>query len=318
MNPSSLVGLALSVQGCTQKELALKLGVSPAQISKWKRDEHMSFEMTEKLSGLAGLGELTPGIVLLAGSNEDAKKWIKLIRFLADFAEWNTWTGYDTAPLVDNVGNDNCFLFWNTLQVLQDMGIDIPQPFPEELEAAMMDDHEGEYPVLDIEIASLICDMFKSLGNVYGFFAAFVSDLVYDDDLDLVDTPAWDLYAELLSLAASKLDLDKNKFPGFPSFKLKVESDVTEMVTYLKNVAFRAGIPLRAELMSLVFDSDYELGLAAEAHSLGVDKTRLHPDIYMNELLTGMRAIQQALPAIMKKLGIENELLPNSGSGAST
>lgn len=74
----------------------------------------------------------------------------------------------------------------------------------------------------------------------------------------------------------------------------------------MKDAAFRAGTPLKAELLDMVANDAGELGHAAEAESLGFNAGRLHPDIYMNELLVGMRMIHQVLPAILNKLEIKD------------
>jgi hypothetical protein len=91
-------------------------------------------------------------------------------------------------------------------------------------------------------------------------------------------------------------------------FKYQVNNDYVNWLNFVKENVFKAGVPLRAELLNLVYDSNDELGCKAEKESLGYNSSRLHPDIYMDELLVGMRTINQVLAHIMKKLDIYYKL----------
>jgi len=304
MNNNVFIQLALETLSCTQKELALQLGVSPTQITKWKQGEYMSSEMAEKFRGITNIGNRAPEFVVLAGSLNDAIKWEKLIEFLAHLAHDGAETGYDTSPLIEDLE----FLCWDTFDTLQEMGVSIPKSFPEELELKVdyEDENFDEEDLLTHPLVKLIHDIYLSFNNVYGFYVAYVRYLMYADELDFSDTSADNIDLCLMSLAACKIDVSEELAPNFRAFRYKLINDYREWLSLVKEAAYKAGVPLKAELMDLVNSPDYMLRDSAERESLGFNTSQVHPDIYMNELLMKVRDIHKALPVIMKKLGINS------------
>ncbi|WP_266182092.1 helix-turn-helix domain-containing protein [Dyella humicola] len=310
MSSNALVQLALTATGYSQKELSLKLGVSPTQVSKWKKGDYISFEMEGRLRELAQIGDLDPDVVVSAGSLEAAKKWQRLIAFLANFALEGAETGYTTVPLQDELD----LLIGATVSILKEIGAPIPPAYPRDIDLNFDDAWEDEATdcaLLDAIEANpysrTILAIFRALNDVYGFYAAYLCELFDREELGLMETPAENIEPGLIELAATKVDVDKDFAPHFGRFRAKIRADYEKWICLVKDKAFQAGVPLRAELLNLVYDSSDALSHKAEAESLGFNAGRIHPDIYMNELLVGMRVIHQVLPAILKKLGIDEE-----------
>ncbi|HEU4960416.1 MAG TPA: hypothetical protein VFT56_08415 [Sphingomonas sp.] len=263
----------------------------------------MSFDMEDKFREIAGIGDLEPEFVVWAGSLDKAIKWRDMITVLAELAAEGAETGYNTSPLEE----ENSLLCWQTLHTLREMGVDIPDisntEFPNDL-----DEDDAIDALLDNPYAKLIFNIFKSLNDVYGFFIAYIYELVTDDQLDVIEE-GMEIESCLMNLAASKLEPSLPLATKFNKFKIEVTQDYERWLRKVQAAAFRAGVPIRAELLDLVYEGHDALGHEAEAESLGVNSRQLHPDIYMNELLCGMRAIHQILPVIIKKLEITEEEL---------
>ncbi|MEG9546181.1 helix-turn-helix transcriptional regulator [Mannheimia sp. HC-2023] len=304
----SMIELAMQILSCSQKELASKLSVSPTQITKWKKGEYMSFDMENKVRKLLDIGDLDPNVILAFGHISHAQKWQKIITQLAKSANDNGETGFKVAPLIDEAD----FVLSNLVDSLRMIGYKFPLSFPPELENDY--DHYIDWSdsfietIYSNEFCSLIYNIFRSFVDVYSFYVAYISEL---DTQLLIENSEFssliiDIEASLLNLAIIKADTELPELRGFQKLKREIEKDYREWLQQLKLYAFKSNIPLRAELLHLIDDEHDNLGVEAEAEYLGFNDNRLHPDIYMNELLIGMRLLHQVLPVILDKLEIKD------------
>lgn len=312
-NSADLILLALKLLKCNQKTLAEKLSVSATQITKWKSGEYMSIDMREKMDDILDLKGMSPNMVLMSGSVESAIEWMSLIHHLASLVSDLSETGYVTRPLSDD--DELELLGWSTFFTLKEMGVTLPSSFPDELKNIdKLYDNNSDCEKADNIItgnpySSLIYNIFLKLNDVYGFYAAYISELMCNEKLDLFDTDACELETSLIDLAASKLDGEHTGLAtNFLSFRFKTNQNFEKWLMIIKLSAIQHNVPLRAELLDLINQSPDALCHDAERESLGINKRQLHPDIYMNELLVGMRTMREVLPLILEKLGIDKDI----------
>jgi transcriptional regulator with XRE-family HTH domain len=310
MYSESLIKLALLNQKGTQKALAAQLKVSPTQISKWKSGEMMSFEMEDRVRQLAGIGERSPNLVYLTGGIEQADKWNNLINYLAVNAIEQAETGYHTEIL----RREEDYLADRTINILKEMGVKIPSEFPDEI--IIPSDEIDQYSDADhealmiIPIVNSISTAFLSANDVYGFYAAYISGLLAFEFTDFdPDDFTGQVYSELLALSFAKTGEQSQFSPTFNNFAYDTKKILTKLIDSIKMLAMHNNLPLKAELSDLISGNSGWLGHKAERESLGYNSERIHPDIYMNEILCSHRLIHQVLPIICKKLGITPEEL---------
>lgn len=321
MNESTeLVVLALKLLKCNQKTLAEKLGVSATQITKWKAGEYISIDMRNKIIDMLDLKDMPPNMVLMSGSVDNAIQWTSLIKTIASIVGDRSETGYDTKPLVYPEELDQ--LGWSTFLTLNEMGVVLPDAFPDELKEAVQaysddsddfDSNDEAFTVIENNpYSALIYKIYENLNDVFGFYAAYVAKIMFNDELDLFATDAVNIEPSLMDLAASKLDKEDVKLAtNFLSFRYKTNTNFEEWLNIVKFAAIERNVPLGAELLDMIHQTSGALCCNAERQALGFNKGRLHPDIYMNELLVGMRTIHAILPHILEKLDIKLDNLDN-------
>lgn len=299
---TTLIKMVLKELGLNQKELAMRVGVSPTQITKWKKGEHMSDEMRDSLSFFIDIDGRDADILELVGA-ENYDNWFAFIGHMADSAHESGETGYNASIFYNDQRE---MLVYYTILTLKKLMFDFTPKVPESL----IFDY-NDYELLEARSSdSLYCmieNAYSALDDLTGFLNAFIHPVIFDDDDERMSEINFNLEYELIALSFVKsMNIEKIKRTN-PFGKDLIDKTISDIRSYLKEIklyAIKNNIPLGAELLNLITKTSGEVGTEAEQEYLGFNDNRLHPDIYMHELLQGNRVINQALPLVCEKLGI--------------
>jgi hypothetical protein len=268
----------------------------------------MSLEMSDRLKEIVNIVGYEPDFIYWVGGIEQAREWEKLVNEIAEYALMSCETGYVTKTLlVDDENGDRGMLCLSTISILRNLGVIIPQVFPEEL---LLNDSYGNFEEQN-HLYNLMRDGYVALNNVYGFFEAHIAPIVFeisnnppnDDEVEIYNL-GLEMESSLIGLAFSMVGKESVFTPNVSCFQNTINKTFVEYITKVKQYAFHKSIPLKVELSELLSGDSEWLRESAEIAALGLNLNQIHPDIYMNEILNNLRFIRRVLPTICEKLGM--------------
>lgn len=269
--PKDLIQLALVQKQYTQRQLAEWLGVSATQITKWKQGEYMSDKISKHIIAELKLGEVPPKVILAVGSIAQAKRWCQTVNHLANLVAKGHICFADKIDIYEQL-----------IDILKCFSIDYAE-FP------MITAKTAKKAIKKHMVLQFIHDLFVEYVSIFAVYQTHISPLNWEKD---------EAFRErLLTLAATNLTVSQFETDKtFERMKNDTIEDYQSLINELKLYCLHSNKPLKIELSHLIRQTED-------------NPTVIHPDIYMNELLTTARLFRLLLPELLKQIDVSDELL---------
>jgi transcriptional regulator with XRE-family HTH domain len=216
-----------------QKDLAEKLKVSPAQISKWKAGEPIPSERKESLNKLAGLHGDDADWGILTKTKKNGRGWFKYLSFMGDCDNRHL----EEQPEIYAV---------KTLLLLSELGATIPENAPL---VEVVDQDNYEWTSFD----SMVWDLTEGYGILVDWCDCYLWDGVglNDEPGDLLDL-RWNLEEYALEIALKYVDKEDLKSAGIDLKKLddlirKTNVEVKRIIIKLCESMNKVGMPFTTD-----------------------------------------------------------------------
>jgi hypothetical protein len=248
----NLIEYILKETELRQKDLAVGLGVSAAQISRWKVGEAIPHGRRSELKELAGLFSDDGEWLALARTELNAKRWIKYIETRSMLLECDIdildAEPFDTAPII--------------LTRIAASGIplgDAPSPpSGDGLSDEEFEDVIESYTQSAIE--NLIDQVLTDFSYLYRWHSRYINSQDLDDDFDIILDLVW-MGLELAICNVDEKCLEKVgvDITEFRQFRSRVRKETKDLIGNFCNAMVARGLPLMVDYYHYVESNPEEL-----------------------------------------------------------
>ena len=191
---TNIIDIIISKTGMKQMDIAKKLGVSRAQVSKWKSGEDIPDNRREALNEMAGLFGDDTEWCLLTKTPENAENWID---FFVDYHE-----GCLEVDPCSNISDYPESWVPTILALFNKVGIKIPEIAPNlYTEDTDSDDFDYSEESSFYVLVKQYLESFAALINWY-------DDHILDIDISILDDVHYDFEAYIVDFALIHVDKD--------------------------------------------------------------------------------------------------------------
>jgi transcriptional regulator with XRE-family HTH domain len=291
---NNIIDVITAKIGLKQLEIAEKIGVSRAQVSKWRSGEDIPPNRRKALNEMAGLFGDDVEWSLLTKTPENAENWIKY------FSEYHD--SYLDVDPCSNLSDSPEIWVPSMLTLFDKIGIKIPETAPD-TDSEDTEDTEGTEDTQDFEtLVREYLESYAALINYYNANICMLSDI--DDDI-LEDS--FEIESCILDFAITHVDKDNLDKLGADYSKVtstaaEARDNISRIIRKIVSIMVSKNIPIMTDYFDLINKQPYDLDDEQMFSSIGDNTINSMLPLYERTVLEQNKLLVQLLTELHIKI----------------
>ena len=239
---NNIIDVIIAKTGMKQMDIAEKLGVSRAQVSKWKKGADIPYNRRKELNEMAGLFGDDIEWSLLTKTPENAEAWIHF------FQEYNS--DYTDVYPCSNLSDSPDVWVPSMLTLFDKIGIKLPETAP---------DPDSEEDIS--EFTTFVMKYIESYAAKINWYDVNITSINNDDDIidEILELESW-----MTDLAIDHVNVDMLRSLGADLSKVRevvqeARKKIHDIIEAIVEGMVENGIPIMIDYFEILYKDPYEM-----------------------------------------------------------